>query len=97
MKQINNLNDVEAFAKQIINEGVSFHPDDDFNDYVVLKTNNPCYIKLEADDRNELMNQCFEVCEKNNVDIYDFMNEVFLKETNLEKFIPLPSSITNEK
>ncbi len=97
IKKINNINDVEAFAKQIISEGVSFHPDDDFNDYVVLKTNKPCYTKSEADDRNELMNQCFEVCKKNSVDIYDVMNEVLLKETHLDKFIPLPSSNISEK
>lgn len=61
IKQINN---VEAFEKQIIIEGVSFHPDDGFNDYVVLKINKPCYKKSEADDRNELMNQCFAICKK---------------------------------
>ena len=42
------------------------------------------------------MEQCFEVCEKNGVDIYDFSMEIYLKETGLDKFIPLPSSIKED-
>lgn len=89
--KIETLDDVKAFAKQTIAEGVSFHPDDDFNDYVFFKENKPCYTKEEAEVRNRLMNQCFEVCEKEGVDIYSLMLEVSLKETGMDKFIPLPS------
>ena len=92
LKQITTTKDVAAFAKQLIKEGVSFHPDDDFNDYINLETKEPTYTKNEADFRNELMNQCFSICEKNGIDIYDTMNEVALKETGLDKFIPLPST-----
>lgn len=84
--------DVEAFAKQLIDEGVSFHPDDDFNDYIFFKENKPCYTKQEAEIRNNLMQQCFEVCEKERTDIYSVMLEVTLKETGMDKYIPLPSS-----
>ena len=92
LKQIKTTKDVVAFAKQLIKEGVNFHPDDDFNDYINLETEKPTYTKDEAEFRNELMNQCFAVCEKNGVDIYDTMSEVALKETGMDKFIPLPSS-----
>jgi len=92
LKQITTTKDVAAFAKQLIKEGVSFHPDDDFDDYINLETKEPTYSKNEADFRNELMNQCFSICEKNGIDIYDTMNEVALKETGLDKFIPLPST-----
>lgn len=92
LKQITTTKDVVAFAKQLIKEGVSFHPDDDFNDYINLETEKPTYTKEDADFRNELMNQCFTVCEKNGIDIYDTMSEVVLKETGLDKFIPLPST-----
>ena len=46
-----------------------------------------------ADDdvRNDLMNKCFEVCEKERVDIYDMMLEVSLIKTGMDKFILLPS------
>lgn len=90
--QIKNSKDVSKFTKQIINEGVSFHPEDDFKDYVISKTNKPCYTKKQAEARNKLMNQCFTVCEKNGVDIYDTMSEVALKDTGLNKFIFLPSA-----
>lgn len=92
LKQIKTTKDVVAFAKQLIKEGVNFHPDDDFKDYINLETKEPTYTKEEADFRNELMNQCFSVCEKKGVDIYDTMSEVALKETGMDKFIPLPSS-----
>ena len=93
LTQVLTINDVKAFAKQIIAENVSFHPDDDFNDYVNFKENTPYYSKQEADIRNDLMSMCFEVCEKEGVDIYDLMLEVTLAETGMDKFIPLPSQL----
>ena len=92
LKQITTTKNVVAFAKQLIKEGVSFHPDDDFNDYINLETQEPTYTKEDANFRNELMNQCFSVCKKNGIDIYDTISEVALKETGLDKFIPLPST-----
>ena len=91
LKQINTSNDVVVYAMQLVKEDVNFHPDDDFNDYINLETQKPSYTKQEADIRNALMSQCFEVCQKNGIDIYDTMSEVVLKETGLDKFIPLPS------
>ncbi|MEJ7739043.1 MAG: hypothetical protein WKF97_16585 [Chitinophagaceae bacterium] len=89
--KIETSEDVKAFAKQLIAEGVSFHPDDDFNDYVVFKTNKPCYTKKQAEIKNKLMNKCFSVCEKEGTDIYGIMLEVTLIETGVDKLIPLPS------
>lgn len=88
IRKIENTKDVIAFAEQIIKEGVSFHCDDDFSDYVNLKTKQPTYNKQEADFRNELMERCFEVCEKTGVDIYAVMNEVLVNETGLNKLMP---------
>ena len=92
LKQIKTTKDVVAFAKQLIKEGMNFHCDTDFNDYINLETKEPSYTKEEADLRNELMNQCFSVCEKNGVDVYDTMGDVLLKETGLDKFIPLSTA-----
>ena len=88
---IQSVDDVKSFAQQIISEGVSFHPDDDFNDYVTFAENKPCYSKQDADLRNSLMRDCFVVCEIASVDIYDIMLEVTLIETRMDKEIPLPS------
>ena len=92
--KIETTEDVKVFAKQLIAEGVSFHPDDDFNDYVNFKEDKTFYTKEEADLRNDLMNKCFEVCEKEGADIYDVMLEVSLIETGMDKLIPLPSQLT---
>ncbi len=97
LAQIKTTKDVEDFALQLTKEGLSFHPDDDFNNYILRKTHEPFYTTKEAEARNELMNQSFLVCKNNNIDIYDTMLEVYLKETKLDKFIPLPSSFSNEK
>ena len=94
--KIETADDVKAFAKQLIAEGISFHPDDDFNDYVNFKENTPTYTKEEADLRNDLMNKCFEVCEKEGIDIYGVMLEVSLIETGWDKYIPLPSQPNTE-
>ena len=92
LTQIQTINDVKSFAKQIIAEGTSFHPDDDFSYYMNFADNKPCYSKEETDFRNELMSKCFDVCEKEGKDIYDVMLEVTLTETGMDKIIPLPSS-----
>ncbi|AXB55212.1 hypothetical protein [Flavobacterium fluviale] len=91
LNKILNIEDVKQFAKQLTAEGLSFHPDDDFNDYVNSKTNLPSYSKEDADLRNELMNECFNVCETEGVDIYEIMLEEMLLESGLDKIIPLPS------
>jgi hypothetical protein len=96
ISQINNVNDVVEFAKQLVEEGVSFHPDEDFCNYIDLETNMPTYSKDEATFRNELMDKCFEICATSGVDIYNIMSEVMLKETGLDKLIPLPSSTYKE-
>ncbi len=91
INKIETTEDVKAFAKQLITEGVSFHPDDDFNDYINFEKGEPIYTREEADLRNDLMNKCFQVCEKAGKDIYDMMLKVSLKETGMDTLIPIPS------
>ena len=76
--QITNADDVASFAKHLIQvEKLSVHPDDDFNDYTTYETRLPFYTEKEAELRNQLMNQCFDVCEQNNIEIYEiFYNEM---------------------
>lgn len=89
--KIRTIEDVKSYAKQLTAEGLSFHPDDDFNDYINFTNNQPSYTKEEADVRNELMNECFDVCEKEGLDIYEIMMAELLIESGLDKIIPLPS------
>jgi hypothetical protein len=90
--EIKTISDVKHFAHQLIGEGLNFHPDDNFRDYVFNTTQEPYYSVNDATVRNTLMDQCFEVCNRESVDIYDTMLEEFLKGTGLDKYVPLPSS-----
>ena len=91
LQSIENLHDVAEFTRSVVRNGVNLHPDDDFLNYINLKTGEPVYTKEEVEFLNQLMINAFEICEKHGVDIYGFMGEIFLQETGLDKIIPLPS------
>jgi hypothetical protein len=95
IKEVKTMDDVSVFTKEIIPEGIAINLDHDFTDMINVETDEPTYTTDEAELRNALMSQCFEVCDKNEISIYDFMQEIYLKETGLDKFIPLPSSLNN--
>lgn len=90
--KIKNIEDVTVFVKELAVEGLNYHPDDDFENYVNMETGVPSYTSEEAALRNSLNEQCFDICEKEGRDIYDISMEIFLIETGMDKFIPLPSS-----
>ena len=94
--EIKTLNDVKIFTKQLVAEGLNYHPDDDFENYVNIETGEPSYTSDEAVLRNRLNAQCFEVCESAGADLYNISMEVFLKQTGLDKYIPLPSEALPE-
>lgn len=94
---IRNIKDVEHFFNQLIEEGVNFHPDDDFTNYIDGDTHQPTFTADEALLRNTLLDKSFTVCEAAGVDIYDIAQEVFLKGTGLDKYIPMPSSLSSDK
>jgi hypothetical protein len=72
--QIQTLNDVIAFAKHLVqNEKLSFHPDDDFRDYVKFETQEAFYTQEEALYRNKLMDKCVKVCKREKIEIYEVM------------------------
>ena len=64
--------DVESFFMHLLKEeGVSFHPDDDFIDYVNHETGEPTYTHEEAELRNRRMDEAFAVMEGQTPDIYE--------------------------
>ena len=68
------MRDVELFAFHLVNEeNLSFHPDDDFADYINVVTKEATYSDEEVKLLNNLMGKCFDICEKNDVDIYELM------------------------
>ena len=73
--RIETIQDVKDFAEYIkVVEDVAISPDDSFSEYANYKTIEPTYTKEEADKRNKLMEQCFSVCEREKVDIYELLS-----------------------
>lgn len=89
LSQIKTVAEIEQFAKSLVEEGTNFHPDDDFLDYISYKTGERAYSIEEAELRNHLMSQAFEVCQTENADIYEVMQQVFISETGLDEVLPL--------
>lgn len=76
LKEINTIEDVKLFAYQLVNEeNLSFHPDDYFEDYINLETKEPLYSAEECKQLNQLMSNCFSICQQEEVDIYELMGE----------------------
>lgn len=88
--QIESLEDVNQFINILISELGSFHPDDDFRDYIDMEKNIPTYTTEEGDLRNSLMSKCIEICGESNVDLYDLVMEKILTESGMDNLIPLP-------
>lgn len=87
MTKIKTINDVKEYAAKLVGEGTSFHPDNDFNEYIILESGVSAYNKEEAGLRNRLMDECFTICEAEGKDIYQIMLEVYLQETGLNNVI----------
>jgi len=93
VKEINKLSDVEQFMIELVDSGVNAHPDDDFTQYINTDTGEDSFTPERGEEINYLMSECFRVCENEHVDIYSFMQEIFLIKTGMDKYIPLPSQV----
>lgn len=68
---IRTVADVRKFFSYLLKtRKVSFHPDDDFKNYVENNSGKRCFTNDEAKKYNKLMNDAFKVCEKEKKDIY---------------------------
>lgn len=94
LSEIKSIKDVCEFVAQLVEEGLNYHPDEDFENYVNIETGEPSYTPEQVCLRNRLNIQCFEVCESTCVNLYDISMEVFLQQTGLGKYIPLPSQVS---
>lgn len=80
MLKIDSIEEVKLFAQYLANEiHLNFHPDDDFSCYVNYDKKQPTFTPEEAAKYNALMDECFDVCEKENADIYEIMGEYLQK------------------
>lgn len=81
LSSINSITDAETFFKQLIlEENLNFNPDEDFRNYVHVDTGLPSYTEEEAEVRNHLLDQCFDICEKHQADIYQMGIEILFNQ-----------------
>ena len=75
---IRSVKDVKTFFYHIVYErNVNFHPDDMFEDYVSCESEINSFTLEECAVYNRLMDECFDICEKNGTDIYTIgLNEL---------------------
>lgn len=77
--KITDMSHVYGFIYQICQEGILFHPDVSFSEFTNVKTGQPSFTKEESKRRDELMLSCFDVCEKNGLDIYQVSMDIEMK------------------
>ena len=80
IQQIKTTEDVRTFFNDLLAEDLNFHPDDDFSNYINCETKEPLYTAHEADLRNQLLDQAFDICDRNAIDIYELSVEIFTKD-----------------
>ena len=80
IQEIKTVEDVKTFFNELLAEELNFHPDDRFEDYINYETMEPTYTEEEAMLRNRLVEQSFDVCDKDNADIYELCTEIFMKD-----------------
>ena len=80
IQQIDTVEDVKIFFNELHTEGLNFHPDDDMEMYRHRDTGKSFYSDQEAFVRNNLLAQAFEICEKEDADIYELCIDIFMKD-----------------
>ncbi|QYH38459.1 hypothetical protein GYM62_06465 [Algoriphagus sp. NBT04N3] len=75
-----SVNNVEiSFHHLIHEERLNFHPDEGFENYINLETKRQTYTDEEAAIRNNLMEQAFQVCDRQQADIYQIGADLLIK------------------
>jgi len=80
IQEIKSINDVKIFFRELLEEGLNFHPDESFENYVNVKTRLATYTSEDAEKRSRLLDEAFNVCKKSRTDIYELCMEVFTKD-----------------
>jgi hypothetical protein len=78
-KKVSDLRSVRKFFEELVENNVIFHCDESFHDYVNFETNENTFSFKQAEKLDELMNECFSICESKNKDIYELAMSVLLE------------------
>jgi len=75
-KAIKSTDDVKRFFTYLMEDlHLIYHPDFQFEDYVGKDSTTPVFLVDECTILNRLMDECFDVCEICNADIYSIALE----------------------
>ena len=80
IQEIKTVEDVKKFFEMLLAEGLNFHPDDMFETCVHTNTCELFYSDQESFVRNNLLAQAFDVCEKEDADIYELCVDIFMRD-----------------
>ena len=68
---IKSTEEVKTFFHHLVYERhVNFHPDEDFKNYICYEDKKPTFTTDEVEVYNRLMDESFDVCSKEKIDIY---------------------------
>ena len=77
IQSIHTENDLRAMLTEVISYlGWAFHPDDPMTDYVCRDTNEPSYSLEEAKKLDKLMDEAFNFCKQQGIDIYELSTNI---------------------
>jgi hypothetical protein len=71
------MQDVETFIEEVAQEIDDFHPLNDFANYVYPCTHMRRYTEEEAEQRNQRLERCFDVCAKHKPDFFTYLMQLF--------------------
>ena len=76
VEHITTIKQVKEFTIYLVEDlKVNINPDYDFAEYIEYNSGKVTFNAREVERGNQLMAECHNVCEANNVEIYDLMSE----------------------
>ena len=77
IQTIQNEKDLREMLTEVISYlGWAFHPDDPMTDYVRRDTGEPSFTQEEAQRLDHLMDEAFNFCNQQGLDIYELSLEI---------------------
>ena len=72
ISELKTPENVQTFFYYLVNDlKLNFHIDTHFADYIAYSNNKPLFSKKQAEKLDKMISKAFDICEKNNVDIYE--------------------------
>jgi hypothetical protein len=92
MKIFTTKEEIQEFFRVLQHEDISFHPDKKFEDYINNDTQKRRYNDAEVALRVNMLDNAFEYCKGNNIDIYNLYRITCLQvdvEPKLREHFPI--------